>query len=294
MERIKAAIEKAKAEGGLQRKLPAPPKPAGALPAPDEKPAPSYQSHPHNQSLAQASPDELAVQYTTTEIIQLDARHLERHRVVAFNKQHPSNTAFDVLRTQVLQKMEENGWRTLAITSPTKEAGKSSVSINLAASIAHHTQHTAMLVDFDLRRPKVAQYLGIRRSPSLNEVFEGKATIQDAMVNPGLPRLVVVPTNDPVPRSAEVLSSSQVTDIIADMRNRYANRIVIFDLPPALAADDVMAVLPRIDCVLLVVGNGMATQQEIEETMRHIPGTPLLGVVLNKDEAPLRRGYQYY
>jgi protein-tyrosine kinase len=295
MERIKAAIEKAKAEGGLQPRLPAPRLPAGALPAPAQA-GTTATSQPSNGALTVQphTVDELAVQYTSTEVIQLDDKHLERHRVVAFNKQHPSNLAFDVLRTQVLQKMEENGWRTLAITSPTKEAGKSSVSINLAASIAHHTQHTAMLVDFDLRRPKVAQYLGIRRTPSLNEVFAGQATVQEAMVNPGLPRLVVLPTNDPVPRSAEVLSSTQVADIITDLRNRYANRIVIFDLPPALAADDVMAVLPRIDCVLLVVGNGMATQREIEETMRHIPGTPLLGVVLNKDEAPIRRGYQYY
>jgi hypothetical protein len=58
-----------------------------------------------------------------------------------------------------------------------------------------------------------------------------------------------------------------------------------------MAGDDVMAVLPNIDCVLMVVGNGNSTRREIEESMRHIPADRLLGVVLNKAEAATRQGY---
>lgn len=279
MERIKAAIEKAKAQG----------KTVVALPAPS-----STRPLPHQARTPAPASEQLDVSYRSTEVVTLDAAHLERHRVVAFNKTHPSNQAFDLLRTQVLQKMDEHGWRTLAITSPTKEAGKTSVAINLAASIAHHTQRTAMLVDFDLRRPSVAKYLGLQRSTSLNEVLAGQADVQAALVNPGLPRLVVLPTNQPVARSAEVLSSPAVGDLVQDLRNRYSERIVIFDLPPALAADDVLTIMPRMDCVLLVVGSGSSTQKEIEETMRHMPNTPLVGYVVNKDDAPMTRGYQYY
>jgi Mrp family chromosome partitioning ATPase len=279
MERIKAAIEKAKAQG----------KTVVALPAPT-----TARALPHHARAAAPASEQLDVSYSATEVVTLDASHLERHRVVAFNKTHPSNQAFDLLRTQVLQKMDEHGWRTLAITSPTKEAGKTSVAINLAACIAHHTQRTAMLVDFDLRRPSVAKYLGLQRSTSLNEVLAGQADVQAALVNPGLPRLVVLPTNQPVARSAEVLSSPAVGELVQDLRNRYSERIVIFDLPPALAADDVLTIMPRMDCVLLVVGSGSSTQKEIEETMRHMPSTPLVGYVVNKDDAPLSRGYQYY
>lgn len=271
MERIKLALEKAKAQ-------------QSANPA-----------NPANPAVPTAPPvllgEAAEVQYVNTRVVELDPAHLENHRIVAFSKKHPSNRAFDVLRTQVLQKMGQNGWRTLAITSPIRGSGKSVVAINLAISIAHQTQRTAMLVDFDLRRPSVARYLGLPDHTSLNEVFDGSAQVADALVNPGLPRLVVLPTQRLVPKSSELLSSRKVGHIITDLRDRYADRIVIFDLPPVLAADDVIAVLPRIDCVLLVVGSGTSSEKEIEDSMRLLGAANLLGVVLTKDEVPVRKGY---
>lgn len=284
MERIKLALEKAKAQQAQQ----VPTTPAATTQSAAEATTTNARSSPLERT---ASTEAAEVQYVQTAVVELDPAHLERHRVVAFNKNHPANWAFDVLRTQVLQKMDQNGWRTLAITSPTLESGKTVVAINLATSIAHQTQRTAMLVDFDLRRPMVANYLGLPARMSLNDVFAGNTLMQDALVNPGLPRLVVLPTQRPEAKSSELLSSRRVGDIITDLRNRYQDRVVIFDLPPVLAADDVIAVLPRIDCVLMVVGSGMSTQKEIEEAMRHLGGANLLGVVLNKDESPVRKGY---
>jgi Mrp family chromosome partitioning ATPase len=280
MERIKLAIEKAKSQGEAPAFASAAVVPAVQVSTTAWPTAPDV-----------VADDHIHVNYVQTEVVELDAAHLDRHRVVAFNKHHPANWAFDLLRTQVLRKMDENGWRTLAITSPSMESGKSVLAINLAISIAHQTQRTAMLVDFDLRRPQVANYLGLKRSVSLNDVLEGQAEVALALVNPGLPRFVVLPTGKPVAKSSEVLSSRKVGGIIADLRDRYADRTVIFDLPPILAADDVIAVLPRIDCVLMVVGSGVSTQKEIEEAMRHLGGANLLGVVLNKDETPVRKGY---
>ncbi len=276
MERIKQAIDKARAQAPASAPFAEP----AARGTPHTAPPPP---RPHVQAMD--------VSYVHTEVVPLDPAHLEEHRIVAYNKASQHNWAFDVLRTQVLQKMDEKGWRTLAITSPTLESGKTVVSINLAMSIAHHSQRTAMLVDFDLRRPRVASYLGLSRNPSLNEVLAGQAQLHEAMVNPGLPRLVVVPTNRPVPKAAEVLSSQSVGALIEDLRDRYDDRTVIFDLPPMMAGDDVMSVLPRIDAVLMVIGNGNSTKSEIEESMRHIPADRLLGVVLNKAEAEVRRGY---
>lgn len=284
MERIKQALEKARQQS------------AGAAPHPAHPPAPA--PAPTAPAAAAQQADALAsgaieVNYTQTEIVRLDRATLERNRIVAFEKTNPDNWVYDVLRTQVLQKMDEKGWRTLAITSPTVGSGKTVTAINLAISIAHHTQSTAMLVDFDLRRPRVGTYLGVRKTPSLSEVLTGKAQLADAMVNPDLPRLVVLPTSRPVPHAAEVLSSVVVRSMVADLRERYADRIVIFDMPPVMAGDDVMALLPSVDAVLLVVGNGDSTRKEIEESMRHLPPEQLLGVVLNKAEAEVRRGYGY-
>lgn len=231
--------------------------------------------------------------YGQTRIVRLDPKHLDRHRIVAFNKSNPLSVSFDMLRTQVLNRMEAEGWRTLAVTSPTPGCGKTIVAINLAMSIAHHTGKTAMLADFDLRKPAIAKSLGLPPGKSLNDVLDGGATLAEALVNPGLHKLVVLPTSKPVPKSAEMLSSRKVESLIQDMRNRYEERIVIFDLPPLLVADDALTVLPRVDCALMVVGNGMVSRAEMEESLHHLHATNLVGTVLNKAEARSKKYYHY-
>lgn len=285
MERIKLAIEKAKAAEVDSARSDAPL--LRRVSSSEASLGESSSAIRREVALGDASP----VHYTQTAVVSMDAAHLDRHRVVSHQKTHPASWAFDVLRTQVLQKMDENGWRTLAITSPSVESGKTVVAINLAMSIAQQTNRTALLVDFDLRRPSVARYLGLNRSLSLNDFLDGRANIGDALVNPGIERFVVLPTNQPVTGASEVLSSSKVGHLIGDLRERYSDRIVIFDLPPVLAADDVMSVLPRIDCVLMVVGSGVSTENEVEEAMSRLSKANLLGVVLNKDEAPVQNAY---
>ncbi|MEG0248548.1 MAG: CpsD/CapB family tyrosine-protein kinase [Pseudomonas sp.] len=225
--------------------------------------------------------------YVHTKVVPLRAEHLERNRIVAFNKNSNMSGPIDLLRTQVLKAMEENGWRTLAITSPTPEAGKTVLAINLAMSIAHHTTKTALLVDFDLRRPKVGSTLGLPMDKALNELLTDQAGLEEVLVNPTLPRFVVLPTRVPIPLSTEMLSSPRVSNLIGDLRNRYESRICIFDLPPLLSSDDAITVMPKFDCVLLVVANGMNSKQEIEDCLHHLATVNLIGTVLNKaDEKP--------
>jgi protein-tyrosine kinase len=236
--------------------------------------------------------DELAdIRYVYTRVVKLQQKHLEESRIVAFDKKDPKSMSFDLLRTHVLQKMEENGWRTLAITSPTPESGKTVVAINLAMSIARQTNKTAMLVDFDLRRPKVGTYLGIHMEKSMNDLLDGTADLPDVLVNPSIPRLVVLPTKSAVRNSTEMLSSRKIAELVKDLRERYKSRIVIFDLPPVLVTDDAIALLPKIDCVLMVVANGVSTRREIEDSLRLLPAAKLIGTILNKAEVETQAYY---
>jgi capsular exopolysaccharide synthesis family protein len=275
MERIKQAIEKAKQQGGMEAIV-------------HQSVAVPLAGH----FIPPAQTSEISeISYKQTRVIELNQRHLEKHRIVALNKSDLNSVSFDLLRTQVLQKMEEHGWRTLAIVSPVPECGKTVVAINLAMSIAHHTNKTAMLVDFDLRKPKIAEYLGLPAGKSLNDVLEGDANINEALVNPGIPKLVIVPTTRPVKKSAEMLTSGKVKQLVQDLRDRYKERIVIFDLPPLLNVDDAISILPQIDCVLMVVGNGMVTKHELQESLHHLHNSNLLGVILNKAEVHKNNNY---
>jgi protein-tyrosine kinase len=273
MEKIKDALEKAKNQQTGQKTV--------------------YTTKQNNSPrVLPKSDDELrTIAYSETTVLKLDAAVLENYRIVAQNKHDPASWMFDSLRTKVLQRMEENKWRTMAIVSPTPESGKTVVAINLAISIAQQPQKTAMLVDFDLRKPRVAQYLGIKREKSINNFLAGDADLSEIIVNPSIPRLTIVPTNKPVSQSSETLSSSSIQKLIIELKERYDSRIVIFDLPPLLNADDAMVVLPQVDCVLLVVGDGLNTESEITEAMRLLTKSNILGVVVNRAEVEARAYY---
>ena len=269
MERIKQAIEKAKQQQ---------PKEAGQLvtPQPDTTETMFVPAPPQPSDALEE------VSYKQTRVVKLQAEHLEKNRIFSFNKNDPMSVTFDVLRTQILQKMEEKGWRTLAITSPTPGVGKTVVAINLAMSVVQKTNKTAMLVDFDLRQPRIGVYLGIPMEKSLNDLLDGNVELSEILVNPDIPRLVVLPTMNAVKNPSETLSSRKVASLIKELRERYESRIIIFDLPSLLHSDDAISVLPQIDCILMVVANGMSTQREIEDSRRHLSKANLIGTVFNK------------
>ena len=279
MEKIKLAIEKAKLENAQAKIL----SNVNLEPLIDEAVVSKDASQTENEI------DKIL--YKNTSVVKLDQACLEKHRIVSHAKNNLYTNIFDSLRTQVLLKMEENNWRTIAVVSPTPASGKTFVAINLAISIAHQPQKTAILVDLDLRRPKVATYLGLHAEKSMNDYLQGNAQLKDVMISPSIPRLVVIPTMRPVAKSAEILSSNKVVNLIQDLRDRYDSRIVIFDAPPILNSDDAMVLLPQVDCFLLVVANGMSTKPEIEEAMYHLPQDKLLGVVFNKSDVETRPYY---
>ncbi len=220
--------------------------------------------------------------YRETRVVKLEQQHLEANRIVAHNKNDLRGSSYNLLRTQIVRKMRDNGWRTLAVVSPTAGSGKTVVSINLALSISQQADQTALLADLDLRKPKIATYLGITPTTSLGDVLEAKADLSEAMVNPGIPRLVVLPNSRSLPNASALLMGSHVQGLVTELRDRYRSRLVIFDLPPLLATDDALAFMPYVDCVLMVVADGMTTASELEASVRLLNATPLIGTVLNK------------
>lgn len=209
---------------------------------------------------------------------------LEKHRIVAHNKHDPNTGAYDLLRTQVMQKMRDSGWRTVGIASPTSGSGKSVTAINLAISISQLADQTCLLLDLDLRQPSVLEYLGVEHEPTLNEFFSGDCNFAATLSRPLLPDLVVSGARKSVPGSGELMASAAMAGFMDEIRERYTDRLVVIDLPPLMGADDAIALLPRLDCALLVVGNGLNSREEVERSVRHLSNTQLLGTVLNKSK----------
>lgn len=223
------------------------------------------------------------IEYTMTQVFSPTIELLEKNRIVNVSSPNPAAAAFRMLRTQVLQRMTENNWRSLAIFSPSRNEGKTTTAINLAISLANDHLHTVLLVDFDLRRPTMAAKLGISPRKGTDDLLRGEARVEDCLYHPqGFDRLVLLPARSTMHNSSEAIAGRLGRELVAELRNRYPDRIVLFDLPPVLDADDALAFAPLVECGLLVVAEGSTRRENVLRCMELLRMTPIVGTVLNR------------
>ena len=190
--------------------------------------------------------------------------------------------AFRLLRTQVLMQMRQNGWRTLAVTSPNKGAGKSTIALNLAMSFAMEADYTALLVDADLRDPDIRHMLELEPGSGLVDYLLGDAALEDLLIHPKIGNLVVLPGGAPVANTAELMRSPMMADMIREMRGRYHDRLIVFDVPPILAGADTLALSAYMDATILLVEECKTLRDDIERSCELVSSSNLIGIVLNK------------
>lgn len=203
-------------------------------------------------------------------------------RIVSHNGADQRARPYDILRTQVLQSMGQKGWKILGVTSPTPGCGKTVTAVNLALSVARQPDQSVVLVDMDFHGPKIADCLGLKRvEGGVLHLLEERTTLQDTIIpiRAGNQRMAVLPTAR-TRGSSELMSSRPMRYLLQDLRANY--RTIIIDLPPVLSSDEVIAVLPLLDCILLVAAVGHSKTSEVEECIRHLQSSQIVRVVLNK------------
>lgn len=277
VERLKAAIEKARAEREALHDDPASPVRATAEKSATEK---SAAERPTGDA------------WSRLPEIALSEERLRRERIVAHEKRSPANISFDILRTRLYKVCRDNGWKRIAVTSPTKGCGKSFVSTNLALSFARHEQCRTVLIDLDLRAPQLAHILGQKGEYDIRRFLLGE-TAPETYFNRVGGNLAVGLNSRTVSNSSELLQSAATGLALGGMIKAFRPEIVICDMPPLLVSDDVIALLPNIDCVLLVAGAGQTRARDIAACEQALPeGSNFLGVVMNKSRDDARELYQ--
>lgn len=223
--------------------------------------------------------------------VRLDERHLARHRIVTNGRVDPAHVSFDLLRTRLLQALKAKGWSRVAITSPTKGCGKTFVAANLALSLARRPNCRAILLDLDLRIPNLGRVLGIEAPGRMTDFLSG-ARGAEAMLRRIAPNFAVGTNAKPAAHPAETIQEPATVATLDGLQAAYAPDVVLYDLPPALACDDVLAFLPQVDGVLLVAAGGVTSAEDVRACERLFDGqAPLLGVILNKAEDPAIEPY---
>lgn len=282
MEKIRSAIAKARAERdaaqtGINTPAPRTTSPAFVIGRPAASDIASL-----DMANADAGIDTADANWAALPVTAFDADHMRRNRIVSFVRGSES-ASIDMMRTRILQQMRDNKWRRVAITSPTSACGKSTIALNLAVSLSRQPDIRSLLLEMDLRRPSLARMLGIEsRLVDFSEVLRGKAGFAESAVCYG--GNVAVGLNSTKVRDAsEVLSSAGIGRILSEIEAAYAPDITIFDMPPMLAADDMMAFATQVDCVLIIAAAEKTTTKEIDLCEQELARqTNVMGVVLNE------------
>jgi protein-tyrosine kinase len=226
--------------------------------------------------------------------VEFDSAYLQTQRIVAYDGKDPRSRSYDMLRTEVLRSMDLEGWKTLAVTSPTPNCGKTLTAVNLALSMARQPDREVLLVDLDLRKPRLASILGLKCNEGAVGLIEGRIARHRAIVRAlvGGSSLEVLPTV-PASNSSDLVSSSAMRRFLDEITGSSRSQIVILDVPPLLTGHDVISILPQVDCVLLVAAVGTTKVSDIQECNKFLAGTNMVRFVLNK-VSEAASAYHYY
>ena len=224
----------------------------------------------------------------------LSPQKLRERRIITGDEGDESSQAYKVLRTRVWHQMRTNGWQSLGVTSANPGEGKSLTAINLAINLAMmEIGRKIILVDLDMRRPSLCSYFGVHPEYGVSDYLVGGVPLQNVMINIGIERLVLIPGTASLANSSEILSSPRMARLMQELRSLFPSRIVIFDLPPILATDDVLVMAPNLNAFLLVIEEGKTPSKDVTKVVELLKDANLVGTVLNKSQDPSQKYYGY-
>ncbi|SDK93300.1 AAA family ATPase [Aliiruegeria lutimaris] len=213
--------------------------------------------------------------------VDMTARALRDLRLMS-NQGGSQSVPYDLLRTRVLHQARQNGWRHIGIVSPTAACGKTTAAANLAFAFSHQPEVRMLLLDLDLRRPRLAGMMGQKIETGMEDVLLGRVPFTEHARRMGN-NVAIGFNNGASERPSELLQSIQTEERIAEITEQFDPDLVLIDLPPMMSTDDNFGFLSKVDAVLLMVAAEESSNEQIEVALRQLGElTTVMGIVLNK------------
>jgi non-specific protein-tyrosine kinase len=235
---------------------------------------------------------ELNIQYSATRIKKIDDHVLKKGKVISLFHDLEKVDQIKTLRTQILNKLKEIGGNSILITSANPYEGKTFTAINLGVSIAQELHRTVLLVDCDLKNHSNhhksfgKDFFGTQMDEGLSDYLLEQAELQDLLINPGIERLVLLPSGKSLPNSSEMLGSHRMETLVNDIKCRYPeDRIVIFDCSSLLSSADPLVLTRFVDGILLIVEEEKTTMEDLKKVTELLKDKPVIGTVMNKSKS---------
>jgi succinoglycan biosynthesis transport protein ExoP len=202
--------------------------------------------------------------------------------------------SYRALRTSLLLSNLGAPPKVIIVTSALPQEGKSTTSISCANVLAQKGTRV-LLIDADLRRPSIHKTLGMGPRSGLSNVLTGSATLEQVITrSPSLPNVFVLPAGTPPPNPAELLASTQMRDVLEELRGQYDH--IVVDTPPTLSVTDAVVLSPRADAIVLVIRSGQTTKQALRRSRDLLMqvNAKVSGVLLNAVDLSSPDYYYYY
>jgi len=232
--------------------------------------------------------------YSASRRIELNLATLLQNRCICIEPNSPEIDCYKLLRTKIQQLVQQKGWRTVMITSALAGEGKTLTAINLALTFAKAYSQTVMLVDCDLRYQNVHKTLGFVSGSGLIDYLVHDRPLQEIIIWPGVDKLTLISGGRTIQNSTELLGSPRMQTLVKEMKSRYDDRFVLFDVPPLLVGADALALIPYIDCILMVVYEGWTSTKNVQKALQMLPQEKFLGFVMNQQKNVRIEKYAYY
>ncbi len=207
---------------------------------------------------------------------------------------------FKILRSRILHPLDDTtAIKTIMVTSAVPREGKSFVTANLGISLAQGMDQHSLLVDCDLRRPSLANLFGMAGNVGLVDHLRNQVQLSELIDKTGVEKLTLLASGVPPSNPAELLSSSRMRALVEELSCKYDDRIILFDTPPMLLAAETAVLAGLVDCVILVVRQGVSSKVEIQKVIDKIGKERIIGIVFNDHtggffEKSYGKGYGYY
>jgi succinoglycan biosynthesis transport protein ExoP len=198
------------------------------------------------------------------------------------------------IRTNILFMSPDSPPRTIVVTSPSPQEGKTTTAINLGVTMAE-AGGRVLIVDTDMRRPRLHRSFGVPNQTGISSVIVSKATLEDAIKRTDVPNLDVLPCGPVPPNPSELLHTDRFKAVLADCARLYDR--IILDSPPTSAVTDPAVLGNLADGVVLVIKAGETTRDSGAHARRQLASAKarLLGVIVNAiDFSNPAYGYDYY
>lgn len=199
------------------------------------------------------------------------------------------------IRTSVIFSSAADGGRTVMVTSTAPSEGKTLVSSNLGDALAQAEQRT-LVIDGDMRRPRLHEVFGFGQEPGLSNVLVGTAQIQTAIRETGNPFLRVLPAGHIPPNPAELLGSPKYRRLLDELGKQFD--WIIIDAPPVMAVTDAAVISHEVGGVVFVVGAEMTPRRTAQTAIEQLTAARarIIGAVLNRVNVQRHAYYyaQYY